>query len=112
MAAKSSIRDSGRVLELSLGETDKLAKLVPERPSVSLIDAFKEVPDLSDIRQKNTLESEVLNQAEVIEGSLRNVGTHACGIIITPEKLIEFQKEGESGSSISSFSRKLKFPLH
>ena len=90
MAAKSSIRDSGRVLELSLGETDKLAKLVPERPSVSLIDAFKEVPDLSDIRQKNTLESEVLNQAEVIEGSLRNVGTHACGIIITPEKLIEY----------------------
>ena len=52
MAAKSSIRDSGRVLELSLSETDKLAKLVPDRPSVNLIDAFKEVSDLSDIRKK------------------------------------------------------------
>ena len=71
MAAKSAIRDSGRVLELSLSETDKLAKLVPERPSVSLIDAFKEVSDLSDIRQKNNLEAEVLNQAEVIEGSTK-----------------------------------------
>ena len=81
MAAKSSIRDSGRVLELSLSETDKLAKLVPDRPSVNLIDAFKEVSDLSDIRKKNNLESEVLNQAEVIEGSLRNVGTHALSLI-------------------------------
>ena len=55
MAAKSSIRDSGRVLELSLSETDKLAKLVPDRPSVNLIDSFKEVSDLSDIRKKNNL---------------------------------------------------------
>ena len=52
MAAKSSIRDAGRVLELSLSETDKLAKLVPDRPSINLIDAFKEVSDLSDIRKK------------------------------------------------------------
>ena len=90
MAAKSSIRDAGRVLELPLSETDKLAKLVPDRPSVNLIDAFKEVSDLSDIRKKNNLESEVLNQAEVIEGSLRNIGTHACGIIITPKKLTKY----------------------
>ena len=99
MAAKSSIRDAGRVLELSLSETDKLAKLVPDRPSVNLIDAFKEVSDLSDIRKKNNLESEVLNQAEVIEGSLRNVGTHACGIIITPEKLTKYIPVSKSKDS-------------
>jgi len=99
MAAKSSIRDAGRVLELSLSETDKLAKLVPDRPSINLIDAFKEVSDLSDIRKKNNLESEVLNQAEVIEGSLRNVGTHACGIIITPEKLTKYIPVSKSKDS-------------
>ena len=85
MAAKSAIRDAGRVLELPLSETDKLAKLIPERPGVTLIEAFKEVPELSEIRKRKTLESEVLKQAEIIEGSIRNIGTHACGIIITPD---------------------------
>ena len=99
MAAKSAIRDSGRVLELSLPDTDKLAKLVPERPGISLIDSFKEVSDLSDYRKTNNLESEVLRQAEVIEGSLRNVGTHACGIIITPEELVEYIPVSKSKDS-------------
>jgi len=99
MAAKSAIRDAGRVMELSLNKTDKLAKLIPERPSVNLIDAFKEVPELSDIRKQNTLESEVLKQAEVIEGSIRNIGTHACGIIITPDKLTNYIPVSKSKDS-------------
>ena len=99
MAAKSAIRDAGRVMELSLNNTDKLAKLIPERPSVNLIDAFKEVPELSDIRKQNTLESEVLKQAEVIEGSIRNIGTHACGIIITPDKLTNYIPVSKSKDS-------------
>ena len=90
MAAKSAIRDAGRVLELPLNETDRIAKMVPERPGISLIDAFKEVPELSEIRKKKSLEAEVLKQAEIIEGSIRNIGTHACGIIITPDKLTNY----------------------
>ena len=99
MAAKSAIRDAGRVLELPLNETDRIAKLVPERPGVSLIDAFKEVPELSDIRKKKSLESEVLKQAEIIEGSIRNIGTHACGIIITPDKLTNYIPVSKSKDS-------------
>ena len=90
MAAKSAIRDAGRVLELPLSETDKIAKMIPERPGINLIDAFKEVPELSEIRKKKSLEAEVLKQAEIIEGSIRNIGTHACGIIITPDKLTNY----------------------
>ena len=90
MAAKSAIRDAGRVLELPLNETDRIAKMVPERPGIGLIDAFKEVPELSEIRKKKSLEAEVLKQAEIIEGSIRNIGTHACGIIITPDKLTNY----------------------
>ena len=90
MAAKSAIRDAGRVLELPLSETDRIAKMIPERPGISLIDAFKEVPELSEIRKKKSLEAEVLKQAEIIEGSIRNIGTHACGIIITPDKLTNY----------------------
>jgi DNA polymerase-3 subunit alpha len=64
--------------------------MVPERPGINLIDAFKEVPELSEIRKKKSLEAEVLKQAEIIEGSIRNIGTHACGIIITPDKLTNY----------------------
>ncbi len=85
MAAKSSIRDAGRVLELPLQDTDRLAKLVPDTPGISLTKAFKEIKELRDIKDKSEgLESEVLKQAQVIEGSLRNTGIHACGVIITP----------------------------
>ena len=99
MAAKSSIRDAGRVLELPLSETDKLAKMIPDRPSINLIDSFKEVPELSDIRKQKTLQAEVLKQAEIIEGSLRNIGTHACGIIITPDKLTNYIPVSKSKDS-------------
>ena len=99
MAAKSAIRDAGRVLELPLSDTDRLAKLIPDRPGVTLIESFKEVPELLEIRKKKSLEAEVLKQAEVIEGSIRNIGTHACGIIITPDKLTNYIPVSKSKDS-------------
>lgn len=87
MAAKSSIRDCARVMELPLAEANNLAKLVPERPGTSLEKAFEEVKELDDIRKGNDLKSQVLKQAIILEGSLRNTGTHACGVIITPDEL-------------------------
>ncbi len=91
MAAKSSIRDAGRVMELSLSETNEVAKLVPERPGTTLAKAFKEVPDLDKIRTGGeNLKSQVLNQAIILEGSVRNTGTHACGVIITPDDITNF----------------------
>ena len=99
MAAKSAIRDAGRVLELPLSDTDRLAKLIPDRPGVTLIESFKEVPELLEIRKKKSLEAEVLKQAEIIEGSIRNIGTHACGIIITPDKLTNYIPVSKSKDS-------------
>ncbi|MGK7392067.1 MAG: DNA polymerase III subunit alpha [Candidatus Cyclobacteriaceae bacterium M2_1C_046] len=90
MAAKSSIRDAARVMELSLPEANELAKLIPERPGTTLDKAFKEVPDLSTIASGVDLKARVLKQAKVLEGSVRNTGTHACGIIITPDDLTKF----------------------
>ncbi|MTI21708.1 DNA polymerase III subunit alpha [Fulvivirga sp. RKSG066] len=90
MAAKSSIRDAARVMELPLMEANDLAKLVPERPGTSLDKAFREVKDLEQIRQGTDLKGQVLNQAKVLEGSVRNTGTHACGVIITPDDLTKF----------------------
>ena len=87
MAAKSSIRDVARVHEYPLSETDKIAKLVPETPGINLKEAFKEVKELKDIKDGSDAAAEVLKYAEVLEGSVRNTGTHACGIIIGKDDL-------------------------
>ncbi|MCK5776857.1 MAG: DNA polymerase III subunit alpha, partial [Bacteroidales bacterium] len=87
MAAKSSIRDVGRVQQYPLSDTMNLQKMVPTRPGISLKDAFSEVPELNNIRKGKGEAAEVLKFAEVLEGSIRNTGTHACGIIIGKEDL-------------------------
>lgn len=90
MAAKSSIRDCARVMELPLSEANLLAKMIPERPGTSLDAAFEEVRELDAIKKGNDLKAQVLQQAVVLEGSVRNTGTHACGVIITPDDLTGF----------------------
>lgn len=90
MAARSSVRDVARVLDLPLSNADRIAKLVPERPGTSLDDAFSEVKELREIKAGEGLEAETLKMAHVLEGSVRNTGTHAAGIIIAPDDLTEF----------------------
>lgn len=100
MAAKSSIRDTGRVLELPLPDTDRLAKLVPDiklRKLFHLDEAalkeklnheeMEKARALVEISGQTGLEAETVNKARVIEGSVRNTGIHACGVIITPEDI-------------------------
>ncbi len=88
MAAKSSIRDVARVLKLPLPEADRLAKLVPEKPGTSLSDAYKEVPELGQaLEDDNQVIRETLKFAKILEGSNRQTGVHACGVIIGPTDL-------------------------
>jgi DNA polymerase III subunit alpha len=90
MAAKSSIRDCARVMELPLTEANILAKMIPERPGTTLDLAFQEVRELADIKKGMDLKADVIRQAVVLEGSVRNTGVHACGVIITPDDLTKF----------------------
>ena len=105
MAAKSAIRDASRVMDLPLSEADRLAKLVPD---ISLAKLFKftdaeiaerfnnnqeeinKANELKAISNGNDLISRVLNQARKIEGSVRNTGIHACGVIITPGDITNY----------------------
>nr|MCU0382935.1 DNA polymerase III subunit alpha [Cyclobacteriaceae bacterium] len=89
-AAKSSIRDCARVMELPLNDANALAKLVPERPGTSLEKAFAEVNELKETLNGSDLRAQVLKQAKRVEGAVRNTGTHACGVIITPDDLTNF----------------------
>ncbi|MBU1374060.1 MAG: DNA polymerase III subunit alpha [Bacteroidetes bacterium] len=103
MAAKSSIRDTARVLDLPLFEADKIAKLIPNMKLAkifSLDDAslksalrseeMEAVNQLKTIAAGNDLGAETLRQAQVLEGSVRNTGIHACGVIITPSDITNF----------------------
>lgn len=90
MAAKSSIRDCARVMELPLADSNLLAKMIPEKPGTTLDAAFEEVKELADIKKGTDLRADVLKQAVILEGSVRSTGTHACGVIITPDDLTKF----------------------
>jgi DNA polymerase-3 subunit alpha len=112
MAAKTSIKDVARVLDLPLNDANMLTKLVPERPGIELdrvlhaplsgagglTDKEKEnlssddmelIRKLRDIYKTESAQSKVLKEALILEGSVRNTGVHAAGIIIAPKDLTE-----------------------
>ena len=110
MAAKMSIKDVARTLDLPLPESNVLAKMVPEKPGISLKrllhaplqgdkslvekeslnpDELESAKQLREIYNGNDLRSKVLHEAEILEGSVRNTGIHAAGIIIAPRDLTD-----------------------
>ncbi len=102
MATKMAIRDVARVLKLPLPEADRLAKLVPEAPKMTFEKAFKESPDLKKEKNSdNTLIARTIKFAETLEGSVRQTGVHACGILISRDPLTDHiplmpTKDGEN----------------
>jgi DNA polymerase III subunit alpha len=104
MAAKSSVRDTARVLDLPLFEADKIAKLIPTTLNLAKIfsldkdklkaalrsEEYDKVKELIELANANDLASETITQAKLLEGNLRNTGIHACGVIITPSDITDF----------------------
>ena len=103
MAAKSSIRDVGRVLDVPLPEVDKVAKMVPNT-SLSKIfgleekalkqklnaEEFLQAQELRKLIEGDDITGQTLNYARTLEGSVRNTGVHACGIIISPDDITNY----------------------
>ncbi|MCL2028371.1 MAG: DNA polymerase III subunit alpha [Bacteroidales bacterium] len=88
MAAKNSIKDVARVFDLPLNESNRLTSFVPDRPGVTLETAFKESADLTKEKDSpNEIIRKTLKHAVELEGSIRNTGVHACGMIISSEDL-------------------------
>ena len=104
MAAKSSIRDTARVLDLPLGDADRIAKLIPTMSKLGKIfglsdaelkkkfraEDLEKVHQLLNIHDGDDLEGQTLKMARTLEGSVRNTGIHACGVIITPDDITNF----------------------
>jgi len=116
MAAKMSIKDVARVMDLPLAESNALAKMVPDKPGTDLgrvltaplttkeakegeksleekegfqADDIENIKKLREIYKGNDIRAQVLKEAERLEGSVRNTGVHAAGIIIAPKDLTE-----------------------
>ncbi len=101
MAAKSALRDTARVLDLPLPDADRLAKLMPEsdlnivlgstdeelKTKLKNVEQVDMAKQLRALAAGNDLTAQTLQQAKMLEGTLRNTGVHACGVIITPEDI-------------------------
>jgi DNA polymerase-3 subunit alpha len=90
MAAKSSIKDVARSTALPLAEANELAKMVPDTPGTTLAKAFMENLELAAIREGDDHRAAVLKLAEKLEGSVRNTGIHAAGVIIAPDDITNY----------------------
>ncbi|WP_348799088.1 DNA polymerase III subunit alpha [Flavobacterium adhaerens] len=109
MATKSAIRDTARVLDLPLFEADRIAKLIPAmmpgkwnlarfisesedevKKALKSSEEFDRVKELIGIANEDDLAGETIQQAKILEGSMRNTGIHACGVIITPSDITNY----------------------
>lgn len=113
LAPKAAIRDAGRALAYSYGEVDAIAKKVPAAilgKYAPLAESLKDDPELSKLYQTDEHAKEVLDTAVKLEGTIRQVGTHACAVIISRDPLMEhtpIQKAtGEKDGIITQYSMK------
>ncbi|AEN72878.1 DNA polymerase III, alpha subunit [Rhodothermus marinus SG0.5JP17-172] len=91
MGAKMAIRDVARVLGIPLAEADRIAKLIPDGPKVTLAQAYEEVPELRALKESSDPQiRKLLHYAEVLEGSVRHTGVHAAGVIIAPGRVSDY----------------------
>ncbi|MFA6914828.1 MAG: DNA polymerase III subunit alpha [Parachlamydiales bacterium] len=110
MKAKSSIKDVGRVLNVPLAKVNAIAKLIPEDLNITLEKALEKEVELRNLIQTDPEANQVIDLAQKLEGSIRNTGIHAAGILISGEPLIEhipiFLSKDSDEMPVSQFSMK------
>jgi DNA polymerase-3 subunit alpha len=108
MAAKAVVRDVGRVLGLSYGFVDRIAKLVPFELGITLDDALTKEPELKRLYDTEDEIRNLIDLARALEGLTRNAGTHAGGVVIAPSVLTDFAPlycEAGSNSVVTQFDK-------
>ncbi|NOH52496.1 DNA polymerase III subunit alpha [Vibrio coralliilyticus] len=90
MAAKAVIRDVGRVLGHPFGFVDRISKLVPPDPGMTLEKAFKAEPALPELYEADEEVKELIDMCRILEGCTRNAGKHAGGVVISPTTITDF----------------------
>ncbi len=89
MAAKASIKDCGRAMDMPYGDVDRIAKLIPSTVGMTIDKALEEVPDLRKLYDSETQVRELIDTAKKLEGLVRGQGVHASAVVIAPRPLTE-----------------------
>ena len=90
MSARMVIRDVGRVLDVPYAETDKIAKMVPNELHITIKKAMEQNRELRDLYEQNSDMKKMLDIAMALEGMPRQASTHACGIVITKDPVVDY----------------------
>ncbi len=90
MKARAAIRDVGRVKDVPLAEVDKIAKLIPATPSMTIDRALEESPDFQKAYNSAAFIKDLVDTARGMEGVVRNAGTHAAGVVITDQPVVDY----------------------
>ncbi len=108
MAAKAAIRDVGRVLGHSYSFCDRISKLVPPDPGMTLAKAFEAEPKLPELYDQDEEVKALIDMARKLEGVTRNAGKHAGGVVIAPTKITDFAPlycDSEGGNPVTQFDK-------
>lgn len=112
MAARAVVRDVARVQGKSYGLADKISKLIPKTPGISLADAVEQEPQLKDLLSNpdavdHDMAVEIWEMAQKLEGITRNVGKHAGGVLIAPNRISDFSAIycDDEGHFVSQFDK-------
>ncbi len=106
MGAKSVVRDVGRVMGLSYGECDRLAKLIPNELKMTLEKALKAAPELKQAYDSEEVTRELIDTAFVLEDLTRNASVHAAGVVIGDQPLVNLLplKQDEEGTVVTQYA--------
>src|SRR5437879_3051270 len=108
MAAKAVVRDVGRVLGMSDGSVDRIAKLIPFELGITLEDALAKEPELNKLYESEDEVRNLIDLARSLEGLTRNAGVHAGGVVIAPSVLTDFAplyRDDSGGSVVTQFDK-------
>jgi DNA polymerase-3 subunit alpha len=108
MAAKAVVRDVGRVLGMSYGYVDRIAKLVPFELGITLEAALQKEPELQRLYQSEEEVRNLIDLARSLEGLTRNAGMHAGGVVIAPSVLTDFTplyRDASGGAVLTQFDK-------
>ncbi|MCB2217263.1 DNA polymerase III subunit alpha [Desulfofustis glycolicus] len=108
MKARGVIRDVGRALDIPFGDVDKIAKLVPEQLKMTIAKAIDEEPKLKEAAARDPQIAELLNVSQTLEGLARHTSTHAAGVVVSPEPMVEYLPtcKGKEDETITQYDMK------
>ena len=108
MAAKAVVRDVGRVLGHPYGFVDRISKLIPSDPGMTLEKAFKAEPQLPQVYEQDEEVKDLIDMARILEGVTRNAGKHAGGVVIAPTTITDFSPlycDDEGNNPVTQFDK-------